>query len=181
MGGGGPTANRSGSLVSKEQESPPLEAAGVAAAAARHENLDWPERWRHPRLPVAGSRTRRVAAALSLCSRRLDAVVQIVDNLSAAGFPTIARAAAQARLPVFSFRSAGVEQGAVLAVARDYYGAGQETALKAVRVMRGELPEGIPLSPPTRLQKLVNLKNAQQCRLSIPAALLREAQRRSQP
>ncbi len=114
-------------------------------------------------------------AALSLCSRRLDAVVQIVDNLSAAGFPTIARAAAQARLPVFSFLSSGVEQGAVLAVARDYYDAGQETALKAVRVMRGERPERIPFSPPTRLQKLVNLKNAQQCRLSIPAALLREA------
>ena len=34
-------------------------------------------------------------AALALCGRRLDAVVQVVDNLSAAGFPAIARAASQ--------------------------------------------------------------------------------------
>jgi ABC-type uncharacterized transport system substrate-binding protein len=115
-------------------------------------------------------------AALSLCSRQLDAVVQIVDNLSVTGFPTITRAAVQARLPVFCCLSAGVRQGAVMAVSRDYYDAGHETALKAVRVMRGESPAQIPFSPPTKMQKLVNLKNAQQCRLSIPAALLREAQ-----
>jgi ABC-type uncharacterized transport system substrate-binding protein len=115
-------------------------------------------------------------AALSLCSRQLDAVVQILDNISVPGFPTIARAAAQAHLPVFTCLSAGVRQGAVVAVARDYYDAGRETALKAVRVMRGESPAQIPFSPPTRSQKLVNLNNAEKCRLSIPAALLREAQ-----
>jgi ABC-type uncharacterized transport system substrate-binding protein len=115
-------------------------------------------------------------AALSLCSRQLDAVAQIVDNLSVTGFPTIGRAAAQARLPVFCCLSAGVQQGAVLAVARDYYEAGRETALKAVRVMRGESPAQIPFSPPAKSQMFVNLKNAQQCRLSIPAALLREVQ-----
>jgi ABC-type uncharacterized transport system substrate-binding protein len=114
-------------------------------------------------------------AALSLCSRQLDAVVQIMDNISVTGFPTITRAAAQTRLPVFTCLSVGVQQGAVLAVARDYYDAGHETALKAVRVMRGESPAQIPFSPPTKSQKYVNLKNAQQCRLSIPAALLREA------
>ena len=115
-------------------------------------------------------------AALSLCSRKLDAVVQVADNLSATGFPTIALAAAQARMPVFTCLSANVQQGAVLAVARDYYDAGYETALKAVRVMRGESPAQIPFSPPTKVQKSVNLKNAQKCGLSVPAALLREAQ-----
>jgi len=115
-------------------------------------------------------------AALSLCSRKLDAVAQVVDNLSVTGLPTITRAANQARLPVFTCVSAGVQQGAVLAVARDYVDAGHETAFKAVRVMRGESPAQIPFAPPTKVQKLVNLKNAQQCRLNIPAALLREAQ-----
>ena len=57
-------------------------------------------------------------AALSLCSRQLDAVVQIVDNLSVSGFPTIARAAAQARLPVFTCLDAGVQQGAVAGACR---------------------------------------------------------------
>lgn len=114
-------------------------------------------------------------AALALCSRRLDAVVQIIDNLSVAGFPTIARTAAQARLPVFTCQGAAVKQGAVLALARDYYDAGREAALKAARVIRGEKPSQIPFSPPAKVQKLVNLKSAQNSRLVIPEALLREA------
>ena len=114
-------------------------------------------------------------AAIALCSRGLDAVVQVVDNLSAAGFPAIARAADQARLPVFTFQGSSVKQGAALALARDYYDAGREAALQAARIMRGESPARIPFSPPSRTLKFVNLKKAQDCRLTIPEALLRDA------
>jgi ABC-type uncharacterized transport system substrate-binding protein len=114
-------------------------------------------------------------AAMALCGRRLDAVVQVIDNLSAAGFPAIARAAAQARVPVFACQGAAVKQGAALALARDYYDAGRETALMAARVMRGERPQRIPLSPPLTMTTLVNLKNAAESRLVIPEALLRVA------
>ncbi|MGO8676258.1 MAG: ABC transporter substrate-binding protein [Limisphaerales bacterium] len=120
-------------------------------------------------------------AALALCGRRLDAVVQVIDNLSAAGFPAIARAAAQARLPVFSCQSAAAKQGAAVVLARDYYDAGRQTAALAARVMRGESPAHIPFSPPTRMQKLVNLKKAQDSRLAIPAALLRESRQVTDP
>lgn len=114
-------------------------------------------------------------AALSLSSRRLDAMVQIIDNLSVAGFPTIARVAMQARLPLFSCQGAAVKQGAAVALARDYYDAGRETAFKVADVVRGENPSRIPFSPPRKVQMLVNLKNAQAVRLTIPDALLREA------
>jgi len=114
-------------------------------------------------------------AALALCGRGLDAVVQVVDNLSVAGFPAIARAATQARLPVFACQGTAAKQGAVLVLARDYYDAGRETALMAARIMRGESPASIPFSPPTKTQVLVNLKRAQEIRLAIPEALLRQA------
>ena len=114
-------------------------------------------------------------AALALCGRRLDAVVQVVDNLSVAGFPAIARAASQARLPVFACQGTAAKQGAVLVLARDYYDAGRETALMAARIMRGESPASIPFSPPTKTRVLVNLKRAQEIRLAIPEALLRQA------
>jgi ABC-type uncharacterized transport system substrate-binding protein len=120
-------------------------------------------------------------AAMALCSRRLDAVVQTLDNLCAAGFPAIARAASVARMPVFAFQSGAVRQGAVLVVARDYFDAGREAALKAVLVMRGESPARIPFSPPTGTQKLVNLKQAQESGLSIPEAFLREAKQVTAP
>jgi ABC-type uncharacterized transport system substrate-binding protein len=120
-------------------------------------------------------------AAMALCGRQIDAVVQVIDNLSAAGFPTIARAGAQARLPVFACQGGAVKEGAMLALARDYYDAGRETALKAAQVMRGESPARIPFSPPTKLEMLVNLKNAGESRLVIPEVLLRQAQQVTTP
>jgi len=111
-------------------------------------------------------------AALALAGRRVDAFVQVIDNLTTSGFPTIARVAAQARIPVFACQGAAARQGAVLALSRDYYDAGRETALKAARVMRGEDPAAIPLSPPSTVKKYVNLGSARASGLHIPAALL---------
>jgi len=115
-------------------------------------------------------------AALALCSQEIDAVVQVVDNLSASGFPAIGHAAAQRHLPVFACQGAAATQGAALVLTRDYFDAGRESALKAAQILRGESPAGIPLAPPTRTLKLVNLQQARECRLDIPEALLREAQ-----
>jgi ABC-type uncharacterized transport system substrate-binding protein len=125
---------------------------------------------------AANGATELLDAALALCGQRLDAVVQVVDNLSVAGFPAIARAAAQARLPVFACQGAAAKQGAALVLARDYYAAGRETALKAVRIMRGDSPAKIPLSPPMMIQKLVNLRQARESGLVVPEALLRDAE-----
>jgi putative ABC transport system substrate-binding protein len=120
-------------------------------------------------------------AALALCGRRIDAIVQIVDNLSAAGFPAIARAASLSRLPVFGCQGGAVKEGAVLAVARDYYDAGRETALMAARIMRGESPSHIPFSPPLKTKKLVNLSKAAELRLTLPEPVLRDAERVPEP
>ena len=114
-------------------------------------------------------------AAMALCGRHLDAVVQVADNLSIGGFPTIARAAAQARLPVFACVGDAARHGASVVFARDYYDAGHDTAFKVAQVVRGESPAQIPFVKLTKVQKLVNLKNAQACRLAIPEALLRES------
>jgi len=114
-------------------------------------------------------------AATALCGRKLEAIVQVIDNLTAAGFPAIARAAARAHLPIFACQGAAVKQGAVLALTRDYHDAGRATALKAVRILRGESPARIPFSPPTITQKLVSLSNARESGLMLPEALLRDA------
>ncbi len=114
-------------------------------------------------------------AALALCARDLDAVVQIIDSLSASGFPAIGRAAAQAHLPVFACQGGAVKEGAAVALARDYYEAGRETALIAARIMSGESPARIPMAPPSKTTTLVNPKRAEQSRLRIPDGLLRQA------
>jgi ABC-type uncharacterized transport system substrate-binding protein len=120
-------------------------------------------------------------AALALCGRQLDAVVQVIDNLTVAGFPTIARAAEQARLPVFTFQSATVKLGAVFALALDYHDTGRDAAGIAVRVLRGESPAKIPFAPPGTVRKFANPAQARARGLTLPEELLRDAVRVPDP
>jgi putative tryptophan/tyrosine transport system substrate-binding protein len=116
-------------------------------------------------------------AAMALCGRRIDAVVQVIDNMCVAAFPAITRAAAVARTPVFACQGRAVRQGAVLALARDYDEAGREAALKAAQVMRGTSPSRIPFAPPAITKTLINPQKAAELRLVIPDSLLRDAEK----
>ncbi len=116
-------------------------------------------------------------AALALCSMKIDAVCQVAGNLTATGFTSIGRAAREARLPAFAFMSSAAEQGAVAVVARDYYDGGIEAAQLAVRVMLGESPASIPIQPLLKNKIIVNLAAARAVGLTIPASVLKEAQK----
>jgi ABC-type uncharacterized transport system substrate-binding protein len=110
-------------------------------------------------------------AADELCRNRIQAVVQIVDNLTRPGFALISGKAAAANLPVYVFDSAQMKEGAVICVARDYYDAGIETAQKAVRILKGENPANIPFNN-TRSEKLMlNYELAEKYRLNLSESL----------
>ncbi len=127
---------------------------------------------------VGVSTTGEIAdAALALCSRRIDAVCQISDNLSGATFVAIAAAANRFKLPVFTFNTTQAEQGAAVVVARDYYDGGRESGLLASRVMRGEDPATIPFQPIRTTRLVVNLKAATISGLKIPPSLQKRADR----
>lgn len=114
-------------------------------------------------------------AALALCSRRIDAVCQITGNLTASSFPSIAQAARRAKLPLFAFQST-LSEVAVVTLARDYHNAGQEAALIAARVMRGENPATIPFKSYTQTRIIINLEAARAVGLTIPPALMQRAE-----
>ena len=116
-------------------------------------------------------------AALSLCSRNIEAVCQISDNLSGATFVAIAEAANRFKLPVFTFNTTQAEQGAAVVVARDYYDGGRESGLLVSRVMRGEDPATIPFQPIRTTRVVVNLRAARISGLRIPPSLLERADR----
>ncbi len=116
-------------------------------------------------------------AALALCSMKIDAVCQVAGNLTATGFTSIARAARVARLPAFAFMSSAAEQGAVAVVARDYYDGGIEAAQFAVRVMRGESPASIPIQPLRKNRTIVNLAAARAVGITVPASVLKKAEK----
>jgi ABC-type uncharacterized transport system substrate-binding protein len=115
-------------------------------------------------------------AALSLISRRVDALCQIPGNLTASAFPAIAQAARRARLPSFVFQTSQIQAGAVAAVARDYHDGGRDAALIAARIMRGENPARIPFVPLTRMRLVVNPAAARAIGFVIPPSILGRAE-----
>jgi ABC-type uncharacterized transport system substrate-binding protein len=127
---------------------------------------------------VAANTASEVAdAALSLASRKIDAICQLPGNLTASAFPTIAEAARRSRLPLFGFQTSAAEAGAHLVVARDYRDGGAAAARLAVRIMRGESPASIPFEPARETKLVANVEAARAIGLRIPTPVLARAQR----
>jgi len=114
-------------------------------------------------------------SAASLMSRPIDAVVQVSDNMSSAGFTAITKAARQSHKPLFSLNSTMVPQGAAVALGRDYHEAGRETIRLIERVIRGEDPGKIPFFLPPKVMLTASVPNANAVDMTIPDGLLKEA------
>jgi ABC-type uncharacterized transport system substrate-binding protein len=128
-------------------------------------------------LPVNSS-SELADAALALASQPIDAIVQIPDNQTVAGFTAIAQAATRAKKPLFAFTETAVKQGAVLGYTLDYYQAGLDAAGKATEIMRGKSPAEIPFSRPSKISLIVSEDNARAVGLALPEAVLAKAERR---
>ena len=111
-------------------------------------------------------------AALALCSRKIDAVVQISDNLTGASFASIAQAAKRAHLPLMAFASGQVRLGAFMSISRDYYDGGIASAEIAARILRGESPASIPFLVVEKLKYIFNPAAAAALGVTIPPELL---------
>jgi ABC-type uncharacterized transport system substrate-binding protein len=125
-------------------------------------------------LPVTSSADVAQSAA-ELCTKDIQALAQIVDNLTRPGFALIARKAAENNLPVYVFESTQMKENAVICLARDYYDAGLEAAQKAVRVLRGERPGDIPFNNTQSERLLLNYELAQRYKLNLPEDLTAKA------
>jgi ABC-type uncharacterized transport system substrate-binding protein len=111
-------------------------------------------------------------ASLSLAARRPDVICQIPGNLTVSAFPTLQQAAERARIPIFAFQTGQAHGGAVLALARDYHDAGQQAALLAARVMRGERPATLPFESVGKTRLIVNIAAARRVGLTFPPDLV---------
>jgi len=114
-------------------------------------------------------------AAMSLASRNIDAIVQISDNLSSAGFTAITKAARQARKPLFSLNSTTVPMGAAVSLGRDYHDAGITTVHLIEQVIAGTPTKDIPFTLPPKCKLTVSPANAKAVGMEIPDGLLKEA------
>ena len=113
-------------------------------------------------------------ASMSLMARPIDAVVQISDNLSSAGFTAIAKAARQTHKPLISYEQHDrCRMGAADRDGRsDYHHAGEVTVELIERVMAGENPANMPFILPPNVVLTVSPANAEAVGMKIPEELL---------
>ncbi len=87
----------------------------------------------------------------------------------------IAREARENKIPLFVFQSSEIKEGAVAAVARDYYQAGKDAVVVALNILKGEDPQHIPFCFVSRTKLIINLDAARSIGLTIDKNLIREA------
>ena len=114
-------------------------------------------------------------ATLAMLAAHVDAVVQVPSNVTIAGFATISRAARRAGVPAFGFLSGDLANGAAAVLARDFLDAGHLAGTMAARIMHGESPANIPITPIQRSTLRVSVDSARAVGLTIPAAVLARA------
>ena len=112
-------------------------------------------------------------AAMALCSRKIDAVCQISDNLTGASFASIIQAARRARLPLMGFASGQAKTGAIMTVSTDFYDGGVAAAEIAAEVLKGKSPAGIPFYRVPKIRYYFNTQAAASVGVTIPPELLK--------
>ncbi|MEI6309790.1 MAG: ABC transporter substrate-binding protein [bacterium] len=125
-------------------------------------------------VPVSAS-SEIADAALSLVSRRPQAIAQIVDNLTSPGFPSVVEAARNGKVPIFGFEVETAQQGAVAAVSRDFDQAGRDGARLVLRVLKGENPAVIPIQIVSRTLLVLNPEAARLFGIHFSPELLEKA------
>ena len=115
-------------------------------------------------------------AALALCSRRPDAICQILDSASASGFARIAAAADREAIPVIGFAPDTIHKGAVLTIARDFERNGARAAQLAIEVLSGADPARMPLGVDQATWLALNPAAASRLGIRFPDELRQRAQ-----
>lgn len=120
-------------------------------------------------------------AAQVLAQRNVQALWITGDNTALQAFAGIAKAAADARLPLVNNDPEFVQQGALVSVGIGWYQTGYAAAKVVARVLRGESPQGIPFENIAVKQVELNHEVARTLGITFPLALRKEAQAPAKP
>ena len=125
-------------------------------------------------VPINSS-TETFDATMALCSKGIDVIGQIIDNLTASSFSSIVQVANNSKMPLFGFISEQAAQGAVMVTARDYHQAGLDAVRLANRILEGESPKDIPFEIVSKTAIIINQKTADKYGIAIPEKWMKRA------
>ncbi len=120
---------------------------------------------------AASTATEVTDAAVSLTSKKIGAVCQISDNLTASCISAIIKAAENGRIPMYGFVTKLMGQGVMAVVARDYHQAGYDAGVMVKKVLDGTPAGEIPFQLVTKTIFEVNTTIAAKYDVKIPSGL----------
>jgi putative ABC transport system substrate-binding protein len=115
-----------------------------------------------------------MVAANSLVGK-VDAFVTPKDNTVTAGLEAGIKVAKENKIPFFSMDFDTVHRGTIIAFGPSFYDLGRSASKKAVRILKGEKPENIPITLGEKFYILINQKSAAEQGVVIPKELLDKA------
>lgn len=113
-------------------------------------------------------------AAQSLVGK-VDAIYIPTDNVVASSIASVVSIAEKNKLPLIAAEAGMVEGGALATVGIDYYKLGRQTGEMALKVIKGEKPEGMAIESQKDFNIIINKGAAQRMGVEIPQDLLAKA------
>ncbi len=119
----------------------------------------------------------QVPEGLAYLRPRIDALWLVSDRtvLTTQSLQYIFLFSFQTNLPLMGLSDHFAKMGALIAVGPDYEDVGRQSGELAVRILKGENPEVVPIMPPRKAQISLNLRTAQIIGLNIPDRIVRKA------
>jgi putative ABC transport system permease protein len=114
-------------------------------------------------------------ALTAILNKKIDIFFTSGDNTVILAVPTIASILKERRIPYFTNDPTDVERDAFFSIGADYYEVGAESAKMAERIMRGEMPQDIPIRDFVPEKIGVNTGLAALYGVVIPDSLLKKA------
>jgi putative ABC transport system substrate-binding protein len=102
-------------------------------------------------------------------------MIQVASATGAANFNLIVAAAARYKLPAVYIQRAFVAAGGLISYGPNFEDQFRRAADYVDRILRGENPADLPVQAPNRYELAINLKTAKALGLTVPPALLTNA------
>lgn len=123
------------------------------------------------------SNTSEVMQASQSLVGRVDAFYIPTDNTVSSSVESIIKVAEANALPVVVGEAAMVDRGALATIGIDYNKLGKQTAEMALRVLKGEKPQVMPVEGQKDMDLVLNMKAAQAMKVTIPEEMKAQAAR----
>lgn len=123
------------------------------------------------------SNTSEVMQAAQSLVGRVDAIYIPTDNTVSSSVESVIKVAEANALPVVVGEAAMVDRGALATLGIDYNKLGKQTAEMALRVLKGEKPQEMPVEGQKDMELVLNMKAAQAMKVTIPEEMKAQAAR----